>query len=70
MARIKIEDLPLQKDLPHDELKGICGGVLIGLLQPAPQSEDDAAAQAINITLRVWDYKTEQTRQVTIVEDL
>ena len=37
MARIKIEELPVMEEMKDEELKGIFGGVLIGLLLPAVQ---------------------------------
>ncbi len=35
MARIKIEDIPVERELTDSELDQVSGGILIGLSQPS-----------------------------------
>lgn len=35
-----------------------------------PATRDNYTVVAVQITLRVWDFKTKQTRQITIIQDL
>ena len=44
MARIRIEDLPVNEEMSEQELKGVFGGVLVGLRPPRPGSFGNSRA--------------------------